>query len=86
MGGTGANQFTAEASDRWRKYPTNFLYSGNVSSSSISCRGSLGYYWSSTANNTNSSYNLFLNSSDVYLGTDHYNKDNGLTARCVLGP
>ncbi len=86
MGGTGAVQSTAEASNRWRKYPTNFLYSGYFNTSSAGGRGSYGYYWSSTASSANSSYYLFLYSTYVNPGTYGYNKYSGYTARCVLGP
>ena len=85
MGGTGVDQSTAEASNRWRKYPTNFLYSGRFVSSSASLRGSFGPYWSSTAINAYSSYYLDLNSSHVSPGTDDYSKKYGLSARCVVG-
>ena len=85
MGGTGASQSTAEASNRWRKYPTNFLYSGNFSTSSANNRGSSGYYWSSTAYYANDSYSLSLDSTYVYPGTGSNSKYYGRTARCVLG-
>ena len=83
MGGTGVHQRTAEASNRWRKYPANFLYSGDFSSSSVSYRGSRGYYWSSTVGNTSISYRLYLLSSSVTPGTYYDYKYNGFTARCV---
>ena len=86
MGGTGAYQTTAEASNRWRKYPTNFLYSGYFGTSSANYRGSSGNYWSSTANNAYNSYHLFLYSTFVYPGTYYSLKYSGYAARCVLGP
>ena len=86
MGGTGAYQSTTEASNRWRKYPTNLLYSGYFSTSSAIARGSNGYYWPSAAYNTNKSYYLFLGSTSVYPGTSNSVKYDGFTARCVLGP
>ena len=86
MGGTGASQSTAEASNRWRKYPTNFLYSGYVGTSSAINRGRYGYYWSSPAANANNSYSLRLYSTYVEPGTGYYNKYLGYTARCVASP
>ena len=83
MGGTGAYQSTAEASNRWRKYPTNFLYSGSPSGSSAYNRGSSGYYWSSTANHANNSYYLFLNRIGIAPGTYLNYKYLGYAARCV---
>ncbi len=85
MGGIGAYQSTAEASNRWRKYPNNFLYSGNFNTSSASRRGSIGYYRSSTANNANNSYYLSLKSTYVYPGTTDNYKYRGYSTRCVAG-
>ena len=65
MGGTGAAQSTEEASNRWRKYPTNFLYSGYFGSSSANGRGSYGFYWSSTCENPSRAYDLLFDSSEV---------------------
>ena len=85
MGGTGASQSTAEASNRWRSYPNNFVYSGYVDGSSVDRRGAYGFYWSSSAGNSGSAYNLGFNSSGVGPGTDYYNKYYGRMARCVAG-
>ena len=85
MGGTGAGQSTAEASNRWRKYPANFLYSGYFDSSSALIRGSYGLCWSSTAYDAYYSYYPYFYSYGVYPGPDG-NKNHGLPARCVLGP
>ena len=48
LGGTGADQRTVEASNRWRKYPNNYIYSGRISDNTIIDRNSYGGYWSST--------------------------------------
>ncbi len=86
MGGTGAYQSTTEASNRWRKYPANFLYSGSFIYSSTNSRGSYGSYWSSTVHNwVIYSYASYLTSSFVYPGTNGSNKFVGLPARCVAG-
>ena len=83
LGGTGAYQSTAEASNRWRKFPNNFLYSGYFYTSSANNRGSYGYYWSSTAFSNYYSYYLYLTSSYVYPGSSNYNKSGGRSIRCV---
>ena len=83
LGGTGASQSTTEASNRWRKFPNNFLYSGYFNTSSAYNRGSYGYYWSSTAVNSYGSYLLSLGSSNVYPGSGGYNKYYGFSVRCV---
>ncbi|MBR3246728.1 InlB B-repeat-containing protein, partial [Candidatus Saccharibacteria bacterium] len=86
MGGTGAYQSTAEASNRWRTYPNNFVYSGTVRGSSVAFRNSEGYYWSSSATfNGFGVYHLRLGSSTVYPVSDDYNKRYGRMVRCVAG-
>ena len=83
MGGTGANQFTAEASNRWRKYPNNFLYSGYFNFSSAYNRGSHGYYWSSTSDMNVDVFSLYLHKTNVYPGSDSFSKDSGQSIRCT---
>ncbi|MBR3246437.1 hypothetical protein IKF87_00940, partial [Candidatus Saccharibacteria bacterium] len=87
MGGTGTIQFTAEASNRWRIYPNNFVYSGYVNGSSVGNRNSFGYYWSSSAFSSGYgySYGLVLGSSNVLPGTYNDFQYNGMVARCVAG-
>ena len=85
MGGTGQIQTTSADSLRWRKYPVNFLYSGLVSSGSVSNRGSYGYYWSSTAYSSNSAYYLGLSSTNVGPGTYSSIKYVGQSIRCLVG-
>ena len=85
-----ANQMSATSSsaansNKFRMYPNNFVYSGYWNSSSASYRGNNAYYWSSTANGSNSAYNLLLNSSNLYPGTYNNYKRYGFTVRCVAG-
>ena len=84
MGGTGASQSTVADSLRWRRYPVNFLYSGNVYSGSVTNRGASGYYWSSTAYSNYYAYNLSLGSANVRPGTDSNLKYLGRTIRCLV--
>ena len=88
-GGNGNNQSGVGTGDimsnRFRTFPNNFLYSGNFSGSSAGNRGTNGYYWSRSANSSNVSYHLDLDS--TYLGPSNYNlKDNGFSVRCLIGP
>ena len=83
MGGTGSYQGTTEASNRWRSFPNNFVYSGNWHGSSAGKRGSFGYYWSSTASNNSYAYSLYFYSGDVDPGTYGGGKGNGFSVRCV---
>ena len=86
MGGTGEDlQSTVEASNRWRKYPSNFLLSGFLGSSSAYARGSFGAYWSSATSGADYSGVLYLQSSLVSPKTAASQKYNGSSARCVAG-
>lgn len=84
MGGTGSYQETSVASQRWRKFPNNFVYSGNVYDSSVYGRGVEGRYWSSTAYNRNNAYHLTFHSIFVYPDSRDYYKYEGFMARCVF--
>ncbi len=85
IGGTGASQTTAEASNRWRTFPNNFVYSGRVNGSSVFIRNSLGGYWSSSASYSYVAYFLSLGSSSVLPGTYSGLKYDGWVARCISG-
>ena len=84
LGGTGGTQSTAVASNRWRTFPNNFLYSGRLYSSNIDGNGFIGYYWTSTASSAGYSYILYLNSSSLYPGTKDFTQYSGGSIRCVL--
>ena len=79
----GATDSTA--SNGLRSYPNNFVYSGYVSGSSVSLRGSFGFYWSSSAGYSYYAYNLYFDSSYVGPGTNGSSKYYGRMARCVAG-
>ena len=66
-----------------RTYPNNYLYSGGVNGGSVGNRGSVGYFWSSTAYGSSYAYYLYLYSSNVYPGTNSYSKYDGRSVRCV---
>ena len=67
----------------FRSFPNNFLYSGYLSGSSVTNRGSNGTYWSSTAYSSSYSDILVLHSSFVYPGTNFRDKYFGYSIRCL---
>ena len=83
MGGTGESQSTAEASNRWRSYPANFIYSGYWWGSVASGRGLFGYCWSRTARYSDYAWTLYFNSEGVNLADGVNEKRSGLTVRCL---
>lgn len=58
------------------------VYSGNYYNGSLYYTGSNGYWWSSTAYNSNTQYYLFCNSGDLYT-SGGYSKNRGFSVRCV---
>lgn len=84
MGGTGAYQGTAEASQRWRKFPNNFVYPGIFDDSLAYNRGRYGFYWSSSVYDGGSSYYLDFWSSGEDPGTDYDGTYYGLSVRCLV--
>ena len=83
MGGTGDYQDTAEASNRWRTYPNNFLYSGRWGGSAAADRGVEGFYWSRTANSSSLASGLRFESESVSPLGISFGKSNGNTVRCL---
>ena len=85
MGGTGAYQSTRKASNRWRTYPNNFVYSGYVNGSSVYYRNSFGDYWSASGYNSSYAYYLNLIGAGVDPGSVGSSKYYGRMVRCVAG-
>ena len=69
-----------------RTWPNNFLHSGYVSGASLSSRGSVGNYWSSTANSSVGAYGLAFYSTGVSPGAGLSNKYYGRAIRCISSP
>ena len=81
---TNANYKGKYAVQAYRMWPNNFICSGNQSASTQN-RGSHGFYQSSTASNTQYSYSLNIDSSNVFTGTNTLSKFYGFPVRCVTG-
>ena len=84
IGGTGENQSTAEASNRWRSYPNNFVYSGIWNGPGAFGSSSSDSYWSRTrpANSGNSAGSLRLGPGYVSPAI-YFNGGYGHTVRCL---
>ena len=85
MDGTGVYQGTSAASNKWRTFPNNFIYSGSWYGGSANYRGNNGRYWSASANGPLSAYYLGLDSISVLPGNYSNNKYVGYSVRCVAG-
>ena len=84
MGGTGEYQNTTEASNRWRTYPVNYIYSGYAYGSSLDVRGFDGLVWSSTAYSSNVAYILNFDSDNVNPGMVLSVTYVGFSVRCAF--
>jgi uncharacterized protein (TIGR02145 family) len=72
-----------EASSRiWRSYPNNNVYSGTFTTSSVSSRGGMAEYRTTTANSSSDAYDLRLYTASIHLNTT-YSKYYGITVRCI---
>lgn len=82
LGGTGGAQYTNSASNRWRSYPNNYIYSGmwNQENGMARMRGEAGYYWSRTGG-ANDIANLSINSYGLDMSAA-FQKLHGAAIRC----
>ena len=78
------NQAESIVSNMLRSYPNNFVFSGYYNDASAYYRGSYGYYWSSTVDNTYSSFRLYYSKNNVDPGIDKGNKYLGFSIRCKI--
>ena len=86
-----ANRMTATASNtvnsnKFRTFPNNFIYAGYWNGGSAFNRGNYGWYWSASAVNYGSAYNLALLSTYITPGNNYYSKYYGYSVRCVASP
>ena len=77
---------STNATKNFRKYPNNFVFSGDIYRASILNRGGAGFYWSSTIRSIYGAYRWAINSTDLYPGTvDYGDKFRGASVRCLAG-
>jgi len=80
---SGDDTTGTEASNAMRAFPNNVVYSGYWYNSTSYYRGSYGYYWSSSALNSNTAYRMNFNNNTLFPGTSGVLKNYGLPVRCV---
>lgn len=67
----------------WRKYPNNFIYSGEYKGSSRDNGYSQTRAWTATAKDANNAFRLGLKSGEVTAKSNAYNKWEGFVVRCI---
>ncbi len=86
-GGTGVKQETgsegALASERWRAYPLNQIYSGEQKESSSYNRGNSAGMSSASNYTSTSVYNLWVRAAGVSMTGNNTSKLRGQTVRCL---
>ena len=73
----------SNSSNNLRKYPNNFVYSGDFNKTASGGRGSYSRYWSATASNATSSFRLGIGFDDV-TPLKAYNKWDAFAVRCIV--
>ncbi len=86
-GGTGVKQETDSeavlASERWRTYPLNYIYSGEQKEASSYNRGNSTGMNSASNYTSVSSYNLWVRAAGTSMTGNNTSKLRGQTVRCV---
>lgn len=86
-GGTGVKQETDEegtlASERWRAYPLNYIYSGEQKETSSYNRGNSTGMNSASNYASTSIYNLWVRAAGVSMTGNNTSKLRGQTVRCL---
>ena len=76
------NNSSTSSDAKFRKYPNNFLWSGDYNTNTTSGRGIQGRYWSATPSSNSNAYRLG-NSSTTLTVDKNYNKWAAFAVRCI---
>ena len=88
LGGNGANQISGDAgvaaSERWRAYPLNYVYSGEQNGASAYNRNVSGGFNSSNAGNSAArTMNFWIRSTAINISANTTSRNRGQTIRCL---
>ena len=84
FGGSGNNATSVAMSNNWRKYPNNFLFSGQQNGGSITNRGETGNYQGATPSSQTNFYNFWLQSNKASTNSNGSLKTRGQNVRCMM--
>lgn len=76
------NNSSTSSDAKFRKYPNNFLWSGDYNTNITTGRGTQGRYWSATPSSGSNAYRLG-NSSTTLTIDKNYNKWAAFAVRCI---
>ena len=74
-----------DASKALRRFPANFVYSGEYQSSAALNKGAIGRYWTRTTNSATGGWRFSLDATSSYPGNNSQSKGYGLAVRCMMG-
>ena len=74
-----------DASKALRRFPANFVYSGEYQSSAALNKGTIGRYWTRTTNSAAGGWRFSLDATSSYPGNNSQSKGYGLAVRCMMG-
>ncbi len=87
-GGTGKNQNTGSigttASNRWRTYPLNFIYSGEQKASGPYNRGNSGSFTTLNTQSGERTINMWLRAEGISINSNTSPKHRGQPLRCLV--
>ena len=87
LGGSGGLEADSDenksVSNRWRRYPNNFIYSGYWSSGRVSSRGDKGVYWSPNIRGGNIR-TQWVGSTSINPGNGSMPRYHGAPMRCIV--
>ena len=73
-----------DSSNRWRSFPSNFVYSGKKGGNGYQYRGLIGHYWTTTPNNGNYAYTFNVHQGYLLLDEGvNVVKHDGASVRCM---
>lgn len=84
LGGDGLNSTTEVASKRWRKYPANYMLSGQFKGSARTDVGVSGNYYASNPSTNVRAMNLWLLKNKVSFNANAAVKHRGQSVRCII--
>lgn len=78
-------QDSRASSRKFRKFPNNFVYSGEQDGGTIKRSGEIGIFPSSTAYSNVMAFNLYVETSVMNYESAYGEKSSGFSVRCVTG-
>ena len=80
---TAINNGATNSDANWRKYPNNFVWSGDYNNVKRNSSYSNGRLWTATAKDNSTTYRIGYKTNEVTARTNTFNKWDGFIVRCI---